>query len=129
MSTKKSMSLRATLAIAFLVMVLVSVLVGLVGFMNMRELNRMSEVMHKSDFLGMENAAQANSDLLAVGRYIRAAMLAETTEQRDKYLNTADKALASMRADMEKARPRFISEEGKALLRQFDEQWPPYRLA
>ncbi len=127
MSTKKSLSLRATLALAFMVMVLVSVLVGLVGFMNMRELNRMSEVMHKSDFLGMENAAQANSDLLAVGRYIRAAMLAETSEQRDTYLQTADRALAALHQDMENARPRFVSDEGKALLRQFDELWPAYQ--
>lgn len=82
MSLFSWMKLRTRLILAFLMMSLVTATVGSIGYMNMREINSMATEMYQKDLLGLEAAATAKTNFMAVGRYLRAAMLAETQERK-----------------------------------------------
>ena len=79
-----SMKLRTKLLLAFIAMSLVAATVGLVGYVNMREINEMTTNIYQRELLGLDAAADARTNITAVGRYLRAAMLAETEELRQE---------------------------------------------
>lgn len=127
MSMLTKMKLRTRLLLAFILMSLIAGSVGLVGYLNMRSINDMAVRMYEKEFLGMSSAMDARSDMLATGRYLRAAMLAETQQQRDQYLQITMKNLEGIQGAIAKARPKFVSAEGKALFVEFDRIWPEYK--
>lgn len=127
MSIFTKMKLRTRLLLAFIFMSLIAGSVGLVGYLNMSSINDMTVRMYEKEFLGMSAAMEARANMLATGRYLRAAMLAETQEKRDQYLQTTAKNLDGIEAAIKEARPKFVSPEGKALFVEFDRIWPDYR--
>ena len=122
-----SMKLRTKLLLAFVAMSLVAATVGIVGYVNMREINEMTTNIYQRELLGLDAAADARTNITAVGRYLRAAMLAETEELRQQHINTSRQSLAAVEKTINEARPKFVSAEGKALIAEFDRMWPTYK--
>lgn len=127
MSFFKNMKLRTRLVLAFVLMSLVAAIVGGVGYVNMRDINGMTNRLYETELLGLKAAADARMNFLAVGRYLRAAMLAETDESRQQHIASYLKSLSAVEAAINEARPKFMSEEGKALFAEFDRIWPSYK--
>ena len=127
MSFFKSIKLRTQLLLAFIAMSLVAATVGLVGYVNMREINSMTTSIYERELLGLNAAADARTNMMAVGRYLRAAMLAETEELRQKNINSSRQRLAAVEKAIEEARPKFVSTEGKAIIAEFEHQLPAYK--
>lgn len=127
MSLFSGMKLRTRLILAFLMMSLVTAIVGSIGYMNMRDINGMASEMYQKDLLGLEAAAKARMNFLAVGRYLRAAMLSETEERKQQNLQSFRKSVDDVEAAINEARPKFTSAEGQALIAEFDRIWPTYK--
>ncbi len=126
MSLFSGMKLRTRLILAFLMMSLVTATVGSIGYMNMREINSMATEMYQKDLLGLEAAATAKTNFMAVGRYLRAAMLAETQERKETLLQNYRTSRDTVEVAMNEARSKFTSPEGLALIAEFDRQWVTY---
>lgn len=123
----KSMKLRTRLLLAFIAMSLVAATVGLVGYVNMREINGMTTSLYQQELLGLNAAADARTNMIAVGRYLRAAMLAESEDVRQQHINSSRQSLAAVEKAINEARPKFVTAEGKAMLDEFDRMWPAYK--
>ncbi|MGL4207669.1 MAG: methyl-accepting chemotaxis protein [Aeromonadaceae bacterium] len=126
MNLFKNLKLKTRLILAFVLMALVAAIVGMVGYVNMREINDMTTRIYSSDLLGLDQAAKARRSFLATGRYLRASMLADTEALRQKHIENSRKSLADIKEAIDSARPKFISAEGKALFAEFDHLWPEY---
>ncbi len=127
MSFFKNMKLRTRLVLAFVLMSLVAAIVGGVGYVNMRDINGMTNRLYEKELLGLKAAADARMNFLAVGRYMRAAMLAETDESRQQHIASYLKSLSAVEDAINEARPKFTSAEGQALFTEFDRIWPSYK--
>ena len=86
----------------------------------------MAAEMYQKDLLGLEAAAKARMNFLAVGRYLLAAMLSATEERKQQNLQSFRKCYESswrlMKRDL-----NLISAEGQALISEFDRIWPTYK--
>ena len=120
------MKLRARLILAFLMMSFVTATVGSIGYQNMRDINSMAAEMYQKDLLGLEAAAKARMNFLAVGRYLRAAMLSATEERKQQNLQSFRKSIDEVELAINEARPKFTSAEGQALISEFDRIWPTF---
>jgi len=110
------MKLRTRLILAFLMMSFVTATVGSIGYLNMRDINSMAAEMYQKDLLGLEAAAKARMNFLAVGRYLRAAMLSESEERKQQNLQSFRKSIDEVELAINEARPKFTSAEGQALI-------------
>ena len=59
MNILKNMKLKTRLISAFVLMAFVAGIVGVVGYINMREINNMTTQIYDSDLLGLDAAAKA----------------------------------------------------------------------
>ena len=126
MNILKNMKLKTRLISAFVLMAFVAGIVGVVGYINMREINNMTTQIYDSDLLGLDAAAKARRSFITVGRYLRASMLADNEQLRKKYMDMAFQEMGDIKQSIETARPKFVSEEGKALFVEFDRIFPEY---
>ena len=126
MNIFKNLQLKTQLILAFILMAIVAAAVGTVGYINMREINSITNTIYNSDLLGLDQGAKARRSFLATGRYLRAAMLADTEALRQKHLDSSRQAIADVKEAIDAARPKFVSPEGKALFTEFDRIWPQY---
>ncbi|MDD2841489.1 MAG: methyl-accepting chemotaxis protein [Tolumonas sp.] len=127
MSLFSGMKLRTRLILAFLMMSLVTATVGSIGYLNMRDINGMATEMYQKDLLGLEAAAKARMNFMAVGRYLRAAMLADTEELKQKHLQSFRNSIANVEAAMNDARTKFTSAEGQEFIAEYDRLWINYK--
>lgn len=87
----------------------------------MREINEMTTNIYQRELLGLDAAADARTNITAVGRYLRAAMLAETEELlASSTLIHLGRVWRRLRSAINEARPKFVSAEGKAMIAEFD---------
>ena len=100
---------------AFLLVAAASGIVGYVGISNAGKINDMADRMYDRELLGLSYVKEANINLIYIGRARANALLASSQEERAKQLAVAEKAIATMKEQMEKARPLFISERGKQM--------------
>lgn len=121
------MKLKTRLVMAFVLMSVVAAVVGGVGYVNMRQLNEMTNVIYKQDLLGLELAGQATSEFMAIGRSLRAMMLADSQTDRDKRAQDVRQSAVALEESLAQARTHFTSAEGQALFTEFDKLWMPYK--
>jgi methyl-accepting chemotaxis protein len=105
---------------AFLIVAAASGIVGYVGINNAGKINEMADRMYDRELLGLSYVKEANINLVYVGRARANALLASTQEERAKQIGIADKAIATMKEQMEKARPQFVTERGKQLFTTYN---------
>ncbi|MRV70228.1 HAMP domain-containing protein [Duganella sp. FT92W] len=99
----------------FVLIAAFSIVVGVVGITNAGKINEAADRMYDHELMGLSYIKEANINLIYVGRARSNALLASTTEERNKQLETANKALATMKDYLDKARPLFVTERGKQL--------------
>ena len=120
------MKLGTKLISAFIGICLVGAVVSAIGISNMGRINDAGDRIYKMDMIGLSLAKEANINLLYVGRSLRNALLATTAEQRTSALAKSEKELALLRENLDKAKPLFWSEKGKAAFAQLESGWQEY---
>lgn len=111
----------------FVIAALIAAVVGAIGIRNSSQMNDLAEVMYSRELMGVSLVKEANINLIYIGR-ARARLLSVTSQQeRESALATMDKSAKAARENVDKARPLFVSDRGKELLAQFDQNWETYQ--
>jgi methyl-accepting chemotaxis protein len=121
-----SMKIGPRLVASFTAVALLSVIVGAFGLYSMRDIQLGGEKVYEFELKGLSYTKEANIDLLYIGRALRNAMLASSEEARTKALADVKVKLELAKTNLDKARPLFWSEKGKALFTRLDAEWSQY---
>ena len=126
MSWFSNMKVGTKLVSAFVVVSIITAVVGMIGIKNMGTINDMADQMYLRELLGISYIKEANINLIYISRAEKNFLLAATPEQRETYLANVNKYKAMYKEQLEKAKPLFYSEKGKELLKKLDaanEEW------
>jgi len=121
-------SLKTKLIAAFAVVSTLTVAVGAIGIMNMRSINNKAIGMYEKELKCLSSAKAAYIDLLLATSAEKSALLASTPDQRNQYLARSKRSLESFKENIQKARPFFQSDKGKALMTSLSlaiAEWEP----
>jgi methyl-accepting chemotaxis protein len=121
-----NIKLSSKLIAAFIVVCMLGAAVSAIGIHNMSVLNAENDTMYERELTALSLVKEANIDLLYVARDRRSAILAGSEAERTKFLERADKSMQDLRGRIEKAKPLFVSEKGKAYLAEIDQTWTEY---
>lgn len=76
----RNMKIGARLTLGFLLVVLLTIAVGLLGIRNLSEVSGLSDLMYERDLTGIDAVHSANYSLIVAGRALRGSLLATTVE-------------------------------------------------
>ncbi|MCE4556371.1 methyl-accepting chemotaxis protein [Roseateles cellulosilyticus] len=99
----------------FVGVVLMGTLVAAVGIFGMHRINEYNDALYQRELLGISYVKEANINLIYAGRARANFMLATSEDARTKARGDFDKAVADLRRWLEKSRPLFVTDKGKAL--------------
>lgn len=122
----RNMKLDTKLISAFVLVCLIGAVVSGIGIRNMARINDEGDKAYHVDLIGLSLTQKANIGLLEAARSLRNAILASTSEQRAGFLGRSEQNLAEARDSLDKARPLFQSEQGKAVFADLDQGWRDY---
>ncbi|OXC78317.1 methyl-accepting chemotaxis protein [Caballeronia sordidicola] len=127
--TFRNMKLGTKLISAFVLVCSIGAVVSGIGIRNMSQINDEGDKVYHLDLVGLSLTQRANIDLLEAGRSLSNAILASSAEQRAGFLDRSEKNLARARDALDKARPLYWSEKGKAVFAELDQSWRDYAQA
>ncbi len=113
---------------AFILLSLITVVVGLIGIRNMGTINDNATRMYEKDLIGLTHVKDAKVDLLSVARAEKNYILASTGEERKLYETNMNNFLASLKDNLDKSEALTYSEKGKELIgkvKQAVSAWEP----
>ncbi|HEY3346313.1 MAG TPA: methyl-accepting chemotaxis protein [Nitrospirota bacterium] len=99
---------------AFVILSVLTALVGYMGLRNMGIINDMADRMYQNDLMGISLMQEANVELICSGRAEKNALLAANAVEREKFLEQIVQYRKSMFGNIEKAEKLFYTEAGKA---------------
>ena len=114
---------------AFVIVAAIGAGMGLMGLFNMSRINDAGNLMYDKELLGLSYMKEANINLLYLGRDVRNTLLATSEEQRLKARANLQKNLELTKSNLEKARPLYHTEKGKAAFEKLDAFWRDYEKA
>ncbi|HYF60091.1 MAG TPA: methyl-accepting chemotaxis protein [Burkholderiaceae bacterium] len=113
-TTRPRIPLATRLIASFLVVVTLGAVVAAVGIHGLRELSHMARALYAQELLGISHVKEANINLIYAGRARAQFALATSDAEREAATRAFDKSVADMKAWLEKARPNFHTERGRA---------------
>ena len=113
---KRRIRLGAILISAFLVLSAMCAVVGVIGIFNIRAMNEMADLMYARELLGLSYIKEANVNLIYAGRAEKNMLLAHTAEDRAEHAAAIKKFQNELAANLDKAAPLFVTEQGRALI-------------
>jgi methyl-accepting chemotaxis protein len=123
------MTVGACLLMNFLLVTLVGAIMACAGIVDMGRLNEQAERAYKMDLMGISHIKDANIALAYTGRELRSMLLARDDASRDAMRAAVAQRRQEIHAALERARPLFYSNEGKALLAAVDVSLAAYEAA
>lgn len=122
-----NLRLRTRLLLAFITLTLVTVAVGSIGYVNMKKLHEMSDLITDRDLIGLGKIKDANTIRNDIARTARNMMLVSTEEQRRSDQSRLDTLISELENNMAQARKTVVTDEGKTRLQDFDKTWIAYK--
>ncbi len=123
----KNLKLGKKLVFSFLLLSALTFIVGFQGLSNMSNLNDMLNSLYQNEMQGLSFIKEGNINLINYSRAERNLLLASTQEQRDNFKNAMDGYQQDLESQLAKAQPLIKTEEGKNLIRQFQNAWNDYK--
>lgn len=102
----------------FAIVAAIGALIGLEGILKSGQLSDMASQMFERETVGLRKSAEANMHLLAAGRAIRSAVMAQSLEDRERQLAETRKRMEGMHQELKSASDQFATEGGKQVLQQ-----------
>jgi methyl-accepting chemotaxis protein len=127
MKTLKNLKVSTKLIAGFLLVAVLSAVIGGIGIWNMSVINSKAEDLYKNEAMGISHIKEANLNLIYTGRTMRALLLASSMQERKKHLDRFEQEQKDLKANLDKARPLFTSPEEKALFAKFDAALAEYQ--
>ena len=101
----------------FVIVAAFSLVVGLVGIRNMGSIDQMAEDLYQRELMGISYIKEANINLIYIGRDWRNALIASNPAERAKARTASVEHIKAVHDYIEKSRPLFVTEQGKATLK------------
>jgi methyl-accepting chemotaxis protein len=114
------------LVIAFLVVSAFTAFVGVMGIKGMADMSSDADDLYHKELMGIAHIEAANVDLIYLPRAEKNMILADTQEQRRKYVDQANKAEAEFLQNLKAAKPLFWTEKGKDIIARTEAAWEDY---
>ncbi len=111
------------LILSFVLMALLTGVVGMLGLRNMGIINDMNDMMYERELIGISTVKEANINLLYADRAIRNMIMASSIEDRSRIMKSLAKYKHQYQEQMGVARNLFVSKEGKETIVKLDEAW------
>ncbi|HZX33434.1 MAG TPA: methyl-accepting chemotaxis protein [Rhodocyclaceae bacterium] len=111
---------------AFLLLSLITGVVGFIGISNMSKINDEADKIYMSELLGISYVKEANINLIYVGRAVRSMLLANSVQERDKQAEAIRGYMGTIKSYVEKSKPLFYTEKGKEMWAKFDAEFSSY---
>ncbi len=124
----KNFKVGIKLTVGFLIVSILTMIVGYVGIKNMGQINNEADNMYNKELLGLSYIKDSNINLVYQGRAIRNYLLAQSTPGIEPlpYLNAVMKFRESFAEKLKLAKPLFSTEEGKNRLAELDKAFTVY---
>ncbi|HEX8788779.1 MAG TPA: methyl-accepting chemotaxis protein [Telluria sp.] len=122
----KRMTVGTRLFLGFLTVTLLGALVAGIGLYNMGQMNERAKTLYHRELMGVAYTKDANVELIYIGRALRSAMLASSEADRQTFLDNVDKHMQLMNDSLDKARPLFVTDEGKRAFAAMDTELRGY---
>jgi methyl-accepting chemotaxis protein len=121
-----NMTIRMKLMTAFIILAIITSVVGFIGIRNMGTINTMADNIYQKELLGVAYVKEANIDLIFMARAEKNIILAPTEEARGKYFTNHEDFKKKYLDNMEKAKPLFYTDKGKELISKTEQAWADY---
>ena len=119
----KDLKIGTKLVAAFVVVGIITAIVGYMGITNMSKIDDMANQMYQKDTLGISYIKEANIDLIYVARDEKLLLLASTMAQREQYRQSLEENEAKLRQSTAKAKTLIYTAKGRELMNRFDQAW------
>lgn len=127
MNLLNNLTISKKLMASFLILAAITAAVGFIGIRGMSKINDLSDKMYENELLGLSYIKEANINLIYMARAEKNLILASNKTERETFLKVHDEAEKLFLDNLEKARPLFLSEKGKASLTKLDKAWQEYK--
>ncbi|MBF0539797.1 MAG: MCP four helix bundle domain-containing protein, partial [Nitrospirae bacterium] len=117
-----NMKTATKMIMGFLIVAVITAIVGVVGITNMGTINSMAAEMYEKDLLGISYLKDADVDLISIGRAERNYILSTTEDMRKKYIKQMDDFSRLFMEKLTKAKPLINSEKGKELFAKLEHE-------
>ncbi|MEL7640663.1 MAG: methyl-accepting chemotaxis protein [Solidesulfovibrio sp.] len=121
------MKVGTKLVASFIVMAVLTAVVGYFGISKMSVVNEMGDNIYQYELLGVSYIKEANIGLICVDRALKNFLLSSTAEDREKYLANLNTFEKQYRENLEKARPLLHSDKAKQIYDKLTEAWSDYK--
>jgi methyl-accepting chemotaxis protein len=122
-----SLTLGTRLIAAFVVVSLMGAAVSAVGIWNMGVLNEECDTMYERELRAVSLVKEANINLLYAARDRRSAVLATSEAERARFLERAEKSVATMNDYLAQAKPLFFTDAGRKMLADIETAMRDYQ--
>lgn len=110
------MRLRAKLIVAFVAVALMSLVVGIVGLINMGEINDGASTMYQNELLGLSYIKQANISILDAVQAEKNFLLADSLEARSANRSAWEASAKEAEVYLADAEKKFVTEAGRKVI-------------
>ncbi|EHJ48616.1 methyl-accepting chemotaxis sensory transducer [Solidesulfovibrio carbinoliphilus subsp. oakridgensis] len=117
------MRVGTKLILAFVLMAVLTALVGSMGIHNLGIMNDLAGAMYTRETLGLSAIKEANINLVYIDRNVKNYILAATPEERKEFLDRIRFYKKGFQDSVALAQPAFYTEKGKQLLQVLDKAW------
>ena len=105
-----------------------ALLVGVIGLMNMAQINRMSAQIYQKELLGLSRIKKAHVNLVCLARAEKNVMLAFTKEYKLRYIKIHNDNEALYLSNIKGVVPLLETEQEKAVLAKLESTWAEYNI-
>ena len=121
------MKVATKLVVSFVVMAIITCVVGYIGIDKMGRINELADEMYAKELLGISYIKEANIVLVYIDRATKNLLLASTAADRTKYTDLINKNKQEYQTQLDKARPLFYTDKGKELLGKLNRAWEEFQ--
>ena len=115
------------LVLGFVLVALIGAFIGVEGILKTGQMHDLADQMYTKETTGLRRASEANAELLAAGRALRNAILADDMPERKTHLDNTQQRLQRVEVAVKEARKTVYSPAGFALVDQIDQSLVQYR--
>ncbi|MCT9071369.1 methyl-accepting chemotaxis protein [Cupriavidus gilardii] len=123
----KQLRVATKLVVGFLIVSVIGMAMGLLGVVNMGRMTEWTSRIYNTDLQALKAVQDANINLLYASRAQIALLSASTMGERTTEKTLIEKSFGVVDERIKQARNSFQTEQGQALIKQFDAMLPAYR--
>jgi methyl-accepting chemotaxis protein len=121
-----NLSARAKLILSFVLVSLITVVVGGVGVVKMGAINDMLTTMYERDLMGWTKALEANTSLASIRQFARDSILSDDPKEMAEIRQKVDTKESEFNTQLEACAATIVTEEGKACVAEVRRHFADY---